>query len=303
DKGNRVVIKWVPGHVNVHGNEEADLLAKKAATLPPDTDRPSLVYYGMQVKGRLYDEWENRWKSTPSSAYSKTFGWKIKRKLKPPTSVRETASAFYQLKTGHGYFRSYLHRFNHAEDDGCPCSGTAKQTPKHLLLECPLYRTERLSVKNTVNQNPLVFQASLDIASLGSTLIPSSVSPTPRIFYFSSDVLNSSVILFQTHVFKDTHSPSVRRTGRNTQAEIRFSLLTSPSSGLRPPHSSTNTLSANRMNLRDLLSTTEGISATVDFLQKRRYPRVGGCLTTCPTGYKYARRPHSFCLASSSIVS
>ena len=59
---------------------------------------------------------------------------------------RETASAYYQLKIGHGYFKSYLHRFNQIETDRCPCSGTAKQTPQHLILECKKYTAERQGI-------------------------------------------------------------------------------------------------------------------------------------------------------------
>lgn len=152
DRDNKVTIEWVPGHVNVHGNEEADRLAKQATLIPPTTEDTSVAFYGMQLKEVLYNEWKSQLLSVPSSAYSKAFTWKIKRKLIAPTTVRETASSFYQLKIGHGYFKSYLYRFNHVEDDRCYCSGTAKQTPRHLLLDCYLYRAERLSIKDALEK-------------------------------------------------------------------------------------------------------------------------------------------------------
>ncbi|KAH7065085.1 hypothetical protein B0J12DRAFT_24807 [Macrophomina phaseolina] len=49
-------------------------------------------------------------------------------------------------------FKSYLYRFDHVEDDRCYCSGTAKQTPRHLLLDCYLYRAERLSIKDALKK-------------------------------------------------------------------------------------------------------------------------------------------------------
>jgi hypothetical protein len=43
-----------------------------------------------------------------------------------------------QLKLAHGYFRSYLVRLPDYDDDSCPyCHRYVKQTPHHLLFQCP----------------------------------------------------------------------------------------------------------------------------------------------------------------------
>jgi hypothetical protein len=43
-----------------------------------------------------------------------------------------------QLKLAHGYFRSYLVRLPDYTDDSCPyCHRCVKQTPYHLLFQCP----------------------------------------------------------------------------------------------------------------------------------------------------------------------
>ena len=43
-----------------------------------------------------------------------------------------------QLKLAHGYFRSYLVRYPDYDDDSCPyCHRYVKQTPYHLLFQCP----------------------------------------------------------------------------------------------------------------------------------------------------------------------
>ena len=54
---------------------------------------------------------------------------------------RNISSAFYALKMGHGYFRSYLHRLQKTDNDKCRCGN--KETPEHLLLSCSLYQDER----------------------------------------------------------------------------------------------------------------------------------------------------------------
>lgn len=83
----------------------------------------------MLVKQELDKEWlfkaKKQQELARDSSYLKTFRWKIRKKLNLPSTEREIASAFYQLKIGHGYFKSYLYRFSHADTDLCTC-GTAK---------------------------------------------------------------------------------------------------------------------------------------------------------------------------------
>jgi hypothetical protein len=49
---------------------------------------------------------------------------------------------FTTMTTGHGYLKSYLHRFKRIESPTCPC-GTMEQTIDHLLFKCKLLGKER----------------------------------------------------------------------------------------------------------------------------------------------------------------
>ena len=53
-----------------------------------------------------------------------------------------TASTIHQVRLGHGYFRAFLIRLPNYDSTRCHFSEQV-QTPKHLLLGCPLYREER----------------------------------------------------------------------------------------------------------------------------------------------------------------
>lgn len=163
DRGNMVSLEWVPGHVNVRGNERADKLAKQATDLLPESNGVSYGYYGIKAKAILYTEWETQLKSAPSSTFSRIFDLATRRRFKTPTHERELASAFYQLRIGHGYFNSYLYRSNHATSDRCRCSGTAAQTPRHLLLSCPITRPYRGLFINALGNS------HLDVKDLFST--------------------------------------------------------------------------------------------------------------------------------------
>ena len=78
------------------------------------------------------------------STYSAIFHPKFSQKTQLPAGVpRKFASSFYQLKLGHGYFRGYMYKIKRHNTGLCDCNRTAKQTPRHLLLECAKYKTER----------------------------------------------------------------------------------------------------------------------------------------------------------------
>ena len=149
---NTVTLEWCPGHVGIQGNEEADILAKKATSIPTNKAPASISYYRSVVKAESLIAWKEKLKSTPDSPYKRRFGLVARRRFNPPTNSREIASAYYQLKIGHGYFKSYLYRFNLSEDDKCRCNRTTAQTPHHLLTECRLYKDLRVPIKEALGK-------------------------------------------------------------------------------------------------------------------------------------------------------
>ena len=80
-------------------------------------------------------------------SYKKYFPWHIQSRLRTPAGTpRKTASAFFQLKLGHGYLKSYLYRFNYTSNDKCRCGRT--ETTEHLLLTCTEYSHARRHFKD-----------------------------------------------------------------------------------------------------------------------------------------------------------
>lgn len=158
-KGATIEYHWVPGHEDIPGNEKADALAKGATMERPSTEINSYAMMGMRLKQLARDEWNrklerDRASRTPQThfTYRDEFPWQINNELKVPMGTsREIASAFYQLKTGHGRFRDYLYRMGHRDFDICWCG--ARETPKHLLLSCKLYGKERAKLKDYLQEN------------------------------------------------------------------------------------------------------------------------------------------------------
>jgi ribonuclease HI len=162
EKGATIALNWVSGHTDIYGNDQADKLAKLATTIEPSTTTTSFAVLGCEAKKANITEWRNvlaKYDSKPSTnpfTYKKLFPWKIKSKIQLPRgTTRELASSLFQLKLGHGYIRSYLHKLGHVTSDKCVC-GT-KETAQHLLLSCndPKLVLARSKLKNELGGNRL----------------------------------------------------------------------------------------------------------------------------------------------------
>ncbi|RDL32487.1 uncharacterized protein BP5553_08943 [Venustampulla echinocandica] len=174
-KGASIELAWVPGHTDIEGNELADRLAKQATLEEPSSNSTSFAYLGMKIKGIRRAEWlsyltnytTNKPNSNPNS-YTRKFIWKIgARPLIPPNTKREIASAFYQLKLGHGYLKSYLFRLDRSNSDLCRCG--KRETPEHLLLSCSEYKGARSALKSELRgvrlTLPLLLHTKVGIAA------------------------------------------------------------------------------------------------------------------------------------------
>ncbi|KAF7890727.1 hypothetical protein EAF00_009041 [Botryotinia globosa] len=149
-KGAEVSLNWVPGHTSIWGNELADKLAKEATTIRSASNETSFGLLGMIIKEYNNDQWLDTLNqydlrtNQSNTTYSKLFPWKIGTKIKLPEGTkRNTASAFFQLKIGHGYIKSYLHRFK-LSNNKCICNNI--ETAAHLLIGCSIYRKERKEI-------------------------------------------------------------------------------------------------------------------------------------------------------------
>jgi hypothetical protein len=69
------------------------------------------------------------------------------------STKRKIASAFYQLKIGHGYNKAYLHRIDKVDSPNCSCS--AKQILEHLLSSCRWYNSNRQILRQALDNSSL----------------------------------------------------------------------------------------------------------------------------------------------------
>jgi ribonuclease HI len=94
-----IAIEWVPSHTGIHGNEEADAIAKKALAIK-ESQTPCLALPDLNrhISRHCHKKWEQQWRNTTSKHVE----------LKPeigPTKIHQLnkthASKIYQTQTRH----------------------------------------------------------------------------------------------------------------------------------------------------------------------------------------------------------
>ena len=137
-----ICICWVPGHVDITGNEKADRAARQAAgsnMRPFNRGVPSRDFYPI-IKGSLMALWQRHWEELDGNKLRD-----IKPTVRPwPSSCnrsRRMEVALCRLRIGHTLL---THRFLMEQRPPPYCMDCiVPLTVKHIIAECPNYAVER----------------------------------------------------------------------------------------------------------------------------------------------------------------
>jgi ribonuclease HI len=147
-----VEFRWIPAHEGIHGNEMVDGHAKEAAQSenPSTHDRhirlASAAKRSIRTAAKI--AWERAWEKEKS-------GKATKRILPIPTKKvlefwqgqrKASISIMMQMRLNIIGLNRYLWRIKKADSPRCTCD-VGQQTPKHVLLECPLFEEERRDMR------------------------------------------------------------------------------------------------------------------------------------------------------------
>jgi ribonuclease HI len=153
-----VKLTWIPGHVDIDGNEKADEEAKRAATDPtlglPFNHGTLKSARTQQIKQMAQQKWNKEWTNHTKTAtllhhITQTRMSKIGAKYYNNINNRKISTTLAQLRTGHCALNGYLHRFGKAASPYCEC-GYGKETVQHFLLECQRFKNEWKKLRTEV---------------------------------------------------------------------------------------------------------------------------------------------------------
>ena len=138
-----IEICWIPAHVGVQGNEEADKAAKEASSLVINNDNLPINDWLITIKPRIMQKWQEAWISDQNINKLK----EIKETVYPWSSslqkFRHQETILTRLRIGHSRLtHGHLMSTPHGNRPICSTCNT-QITIKHILTECPKYRIQR----------------------------------------------------------------------------------------------------------------------------------------------------------------
>ena len=155
DKKNKVILIWVPGHMNIEGNEFADIQARSAGIFPtiitPNHNQNDISKY---IKNYYIKENINNLTENTSSWYKQT----------NPTSIsiehfldsthkhisRLDTIKILRLRLGHSRI-THEYLMNPQKSNICIYCNTNTISIKHILIECPYFLNIRNQIFNSID--------------------------------------------------------------------------------------------------------------------------------------------------------
>jgi ribonuclease HI len=162
-----VTIRWIPSHLDIEGNEEADRQAKRAAKGDANSPRNRLP---REFRDKLPDSRSaiqqainKAIKSDTAHHLHKAPQWRKLRHIDPTMPLkcyrtmadslpRKQASLLIQLRTGHAPLNKHLFNTKSADSPICPACEDAHETVHHFLLSCPVYEPHHRQLFYTLNR-------------------------------------------------------------------------------------------------------------------------------------------------------
>ncbi|EFY94003.1 Ribonuclease H domain protein [Metarhizium robertsii ARSEF 23] len=125
-------IRWIPGHSNIAGNEQADVLAKVGCTHPePMNAAPTLAFLRRGAKRQCKDVARAWWNETAPDKY-RSLNLDFPNCCPPELDLPRPVLHHLLAARNHRDFADYHERFGH-DDAKLTCSSSWRKSPTHLF--------------------------------------------------------------------------------------------------------------------------------------------------------------------------
>ena len=154
--GKHVELCWIPAHVGIQGNEEADQAAKQARTVTIDCHQIPVSDWVAFVKQPIYEEWQSKWSEEPMTNKLRRIKNTVNSWPSSSQKIRRLEVILTRLRIGHTRFsHGHLMSSPHAPQLLCSRCNVA-MTVHHLFGDCIEFSRQRQVYFGHFNLNQIL---------------------------------------------------------------------------------------------------------------------------------------------------